>query len=81
MATSIGRNQICPLCDSNKKYKKCCALKKNKMSLSMRLSITAISVFLLGGMIIFLTSLGEIDTAFESAAPGRVWSEEHGHWH
>ena len=24
----IGRNEICPLCDSGKKYKKCCG--KNK---------------------------------------------------
>ena len=80
MSSSIGRNQICP-CGSNKKYKKCCALRKTQMSLSMKLSVIAISIVLLGGLVIFLSSLDDIETSFESAAPGRVWSEEHGHWH
>jgi hypothetical protein len=26
--SDIGRNQICPLCNSGKKYKKCCLPKK-----------------------------------------------------
>lgn len=51
------------------------------MSLSMKLSVIAISIVLLGGLVIFLSSLDDIETSFESAAPGRVWSEEHGHWH
>ena len=78
MASSVGRNQICP-CGSNKKYKKCCALKQGQMSLPMKISIAAISVILLGGMIIFISSIGDIDMS--SQPSNRVWSEEHGHWH
>ena len=78
MTSSVGRNQICP-CGSNKKYKKCCALKQGQMSLAMKVSIAAISVILLGGMIIFISSIGDIDMS--SQPSNRVWSEEHGHWH
>jgi len=75
---AIGRNEPCP-CGSGKKYKRCCALKSTKTSLPLRIVITLVAVCLLGGLIIILTSVDDIDTT--AAAGARVWSEEHGHWH
>jgi hypothetical protein len=75
--SSIGRNDLCP-CGSGLKYKRCCALKTAKTSLSSRIMISLIALMLLGGAVFMLTSLDEGDG---SLAPRRVWSEEHGHWH
>lgn len=75
---AIGRNDPCP-CGSGKKYKQCCLNKAEKMSLSMRLAITAVGVCLLGGLIIILTTVDDVDPGATPA--GRVWSPEHGHWH
>ncbi|MBD08161.1 MAG: hypothetical protein CMD70_05520 [Gammaproteobacteria bacterium] len=80
MAT-IGRNQSCP-CGSKKKYKKCCFLKRDNMSISMRIVVGVVATILTGGLIVFLTSVDEYDPgASSSATAGRVWSEEHQHWH
>ena len=75
---AIGRNQPCP-CGSGLKYKKCHALKQDQTSWSMRIMIGVVAACLLIGLFVFMTSVDEYDP---SAAPaGRVWSEEHGHWH
>jgi hypothetical protein len=74
---AIGRNEPCP-CGSGKKYKRCCALKTTKTSLAMRLTLGLVAICLLGGLILILTSLDEIEPG---GPPGRVWSAEHGHWH
>ncbi len=49
------------------------------MSLSMRLAITAVGISLLGGLILILTQLDDIELGVAPA--GQVWSPEHGHWH
>ncbi|MFL2554428.1 MAG: SEC-C metal-binding domain-containing protein [Candidatus Rariloculaceae bacterium] len=75
---AIGRNMPCP-CGSGEKYKRCCANKSVKMSVSMRIAITAVAVCLIGGLVLLLT---QIDDFEPSVAPaGRVWSPEHGHYH
>ena len=75
--SAVGRNAPCP-CGSGKKYKKCCANKTARMSVSMRLAVVAVAVCLIGGLILILTQIDD----FEPGAPaGRVWSPEHGHWH
>ena len=74
---AIGRNEPCP-CGSGKKYKRCCALKSDKTPWSMRLAIALVAVCLLGGLILILTSIDDIEPG---APAGRAWSEEHGHWH
>ncbi len=76
---SIGRNEPCP-CGSGLKYKKCCALKANKTSLGMRVMVGVVTVCLLVGLFVFLTSLDEYDPSATPAA-GLVWSEAHQHWH
>ncbi|MED5534411.1 MAG: SEC-C metal-binding domain-containing protein [Pseudomonadota bacterium] len=77
--TAIGRNQPCP-CGSGTKYKKCCALKKDKTPLGLRVVVTVVAICLLGGAVIFLGQMGEYDPSAASTA-GRVWSPEHGHYH
>ncbi len=74
---AIGRNEPCP-CGSGKKYKRCCALKVNQTSWQLRVVIGLVAVCLLGGMIIILTSIDDVQPG---GAAGRVWSPEHGHWH
>ncbi len=75
----IGRNQPCP-CGSGLKYKKCCALKQDNTSWPLRIVAAVVAVFLVGGLVVFLTSIDDYDPNVSSTA-GRVWSEEHGHWH
>lgn len=75
--SAIGRNAPCP-CGSGKKYKRCCALKANKTPLRLRLVIGLVAVCLIGGLILILSSIDDIEPG---GPPGRVWSAEHGHWH
>jgi hypothetical protein len=55
MTATIGRNDPCP-CGSGKKYKRCCALKKDHLSIASRLWLAAIVVMLLIGAFFALTS-------------------------
>lgn len=75
--SAIGRNEPCP-CGSGLKYKRCCALKSAKAPLGSRLTLSLIGLMLLCGAVFMLMSLDEGSDTF---TPGRVWSEEHGHWH
>ena len=72
-----GRNDACP-CGSGKKYKKCCEAKQNARGMS-RLMIAALLAALAGGLYAF--TVGFTDEGTATAAPGRVWSPEHGHYH
>jgi hypothetical protein len=72
-----GRNELCS-CGSGKKYKKCCALKKQKSQTSMLL-IGLLIAALAGGVYAAIVGFGDEGSA--TAAPGRVWSPEHGHYH
>jgi hypothetical protein len=77
--SAIGRNELCP-CGSGLKYKRCCALKKRNSSVGSRITLSLVVLILLSGAVFMLVSLDEF-TASDTIAPGRVWSEEHGHWH
>ena len=72
-----GRNDPCP-CGSGKKYKHCHQATSGKLTprgkalLALVVAISAIGLY--------LTLNGIIDRA-QAPGPGRVWSEEHGHWH
>ena len=70
-----GRNDPCP-CGSGKKYKRCCLIKRKRKSLVFAAAGLAV---ILGGMAAILKEFSQADPS--SALPGRVWSEEHGHWH
>jgi len=74
---AIGRNAPCP-CGSGLKYKRCCALKSEKTPLTLRIVVALVAISLLGGLVIILTTMDDIDP---NATGGRVWSEAHGHWH
>ena len=74
-----GRNQPCP-CGSGQKYKKCCAQKVEKTPIGMRIMIAVVAVFLISGLMVFLTNIDDHDPS-AGPGPGLVWSEEHGHWH
>lgn len=75
----IGRNQPCP-CGSGQKYKKCCAQNVKKTPIGMRIMIAVVAVFLISGLMVFLTNIDDHDPS-AGPGPGLVWSEEHGHWH
>lgn len=69
-----GRNDPCP-CGSGRKYKHCCMRAKVATPLSQKLMIAALAVMLVGGLVVAVYSLSDYEPS------GRVWSEEHQHWH
>jgi hypothetical protein len=75
----IGRNDRCP-CGSGEKYKRCCLGKEVR-----RDGLRSRTVLWVLGLVLALALLGIVrmlsDADPSSAAPSRVWSEEHGHWH
>ena len=72
-----GRNDLCS-CGSGKKYKKCCADKQQGSRLSM-VMVALLLAALAGGVVAAVLGFGDEGSAM--AAPGRVWSPEHGHYH
>ncbi len=78
---SASRNELCP-CGSGRKYKNCCA---GKTPLYKRPTWTGalVALFLLGGLLLTALAVLRPDRAGSpgAAPPGKVWSEEHGHWH
>jgi len=70
----VGRNERCP-CGSGKKYKNCCVTAKTPRDW-LTLALLAALIALAGG---------GLYAAFSEDAPeapaGKVWSEEHGHYH
>lgn len=78
---SVGRNEPCP-CGSGKKYKHCCAGKAQHSVQSMWAG-AVVALVLLGGLLFAGVSLTRDDDgrSDSGATQGRVWSEEHGHWH
>jgi hypothetical protein len=72
-----GRNDHCP-CGSGKKFKKCCA-RKTQQSRAGMLLIGLLVAALAGGIYAAVVGFGDDGAAI--AAPGKVWSPEHGHYH
>ena len=72
-----GRNDSCH-CGSGKKFKKCCAVKQQKSRTGVLL-VGLLVAALAGGVYAAVVGFGEDSSA--TAAPGRVWSPEHGHYH
>ena len=72
-----GRNDACP-CGSGKKYKKCHALKQQSNTVS-KIVIALLVAVLAGGAYAAVVGFG--DKGSSVAAPGQVWSPEHGHYH
>jgi hypothetical protein len=72
-----GRNDPCP-CGSGKKYKRCCE-GTQRSGQNSRVMVFVVLAILAGAIAAAVTSLGE--DASPVAAPGRVWSPEHGHYH
>jgi hypothetical protein len=72
-----NRNEPCP-CGSGDKYKACCTRKRTP---SHWLAI--ISIVLFGALAAWAVAdvVPRASQAESQAPPGKVWSEEHGHWH
>ena len=66
-----GRNDACP-CGSGKKFKHCCASKKNRMSPAL------IAVVVIGAILAVTLIISNVRRSSNS---GMVWSAEHGHYH
>ncbi len=74
--TKAGRNDLCP-CGSGKKSKKCCQA-KTSTAWSSKLMLGVVFVVIAGAVIAGIMSFNEGSTG---PAPGKVWSQEHGHYH
>jgi len=74
-----GRNEPCP-CGSGKKYKNCCLVKPdNAMSVTQKLLIALFALIMLIGLVGVFSAFRSHEAA--GPGPGKVWSEEHQHWH
>jgi hypothetical protein len=66
-----GRNAPCP-CGSGKKFKQCCASKKDRSSKALIAVLIAVAV---------LAVIVIVSNTRRSPNSGMVWSPEHGHYH
>ena len=66
-----GRNDPCP-CGSGKKFKQCCASKKDRFSPAL------IAVLIVGAVLAIIVIVSNVRRSSNS---GMVWSAEHGHYH
>lgn len=79
----IGRNEPCT-CGSGKKYKNCHQETEKKRGPGKKNLIIGgvIALFiLLTAVGLFLNNQSSTKTGPGEAPEGKVWSEEHGHWH
>ena len=75
----VGRNAPCP-CESGKKYKQCCEGKQEtKSNRWFTVAMALVVILLVVGIVRFILSGTQAGT--DDPGAGRVWSEEHGHWH
>ena len=72
-AQRVGRNDPCP-CGSGRKYKQCCALKKEKLSPAAIVAIAAAVVAIV--VAIFYNFSGD-----RMSSSRQVWDPVHGHYH
>ena len=66
-----GRNAPCP-CGSGKKFKQCCASKKDRLSPALIAVLVAVAVLVVIVIVV---------NTRRSTNSGMVWSPEHGHYH
>ena len=66
-----GRNAPCP-CGSGKKFKQCCASKKDRVSPALIAALVAVAVLVVIVIVV---------NTRRSTNSGMVWSPEHGHYH
>ena len=66
-----GRNAPCP-CGSGKKFKQCCASKKDRLSPALIAVLVAVAVLVIIVIVV---------NTRRSTNSGMVWSPEHGHYH
>jgi hypothetical protein len=76
--TRAGRNDPCP-CGSGKKYKRCCESKQRDTRASKWMVVLVLAVVVGAFAAAFVSFSSDEGSSF--AAPGRVWSPEHGHYH
>ncbi len=74
--TKAGRNDLCP-CGSGKKSKRCCQAKPST-GRSSKVMLGVVLAVIAGAVIAGIMSFNEGSTG---PAPGKVWSQEHGHYH
>jgi hypothetical protein len=73
------RNDPCP-CGSGIKFKRCCSGKDVAGQFGWGgIAGIVVALFLVGGLVAAAIDLFSKDDT--SASTGRVWSEEHQHWH
>lgn len=75
--TKLGRNDLCA-CGSGKKFKNCCEGKTASAGSSKWLMVV-VGAAILGGIAAGVLSFRESSSA--GPMPGKVWSQEHGHFH
>ena len=80
----VGRNDPCP-CGSGKKYKNCHQQideKKGGMDKAFVIGALLLVFLIIGAFAIYQNwQSASSSTQPGPTPPGKVWSEEHGHWH
>jgi len=72
------RNEPCP-CGSGEKYKRCCAEKQKDSSLLVMAGGIGLVAVVLGAL--GLVMMDAADPPERQPPPGKVWNDEHGHYH
>jgi hypothetical protein len=81
MAEKVGRNAPCP-CGSGAKYKNCCLNKARTMPVYQKILIGLLALLMAVGVFAMFVSFRSFEPgAGTGPGPGKVWSEEHQHWH
>lgn len=75
--TKAGRNDLCS-CGSGKKSKKCCQAAKPSAGWSSKVMLGVVLLVIVGAVIAGIMSFNDGSVG---PAPGKVWSQEHGHYH
>ena len=79
----VGRNDPCP-CGSGKKYKNCHAKiedQKGGKNQARWIGLLLILFVIIGAVAVYLNNQRDANRPPGEAPPGKVWSEEHGHYH
>ena len=74
---AIPRNSPCP-CGSGEKYKACCAVKRTRSHWAV---VASVALFGVAAVWVVASMVRNATDGPGAAPPGKVWSEQHGHWH